>query len=133
VHHGGRIGVLIEVNCETDFVARNEAFQQLVKELAMHVAAADPLAVSADQLPAEVVERERSVALEKVKTEGKPEHLWERIADGVVRKFTQERALLDQAFVINPDISVAQRVQDVAASTGENIVVRRFVRFALGE
>ena len=133
IHMGGKVGVLIEVNCETDFVARNEEFQTLVRELAMHIAAMAPLAVTADEIPAEVVERERAVFLEKVKTEGKPEKLWDRIVDGMLKKFYQESTLMDQPWVRDPDKTIAQMVQEAAARTGENIVVRRFVRFALGE
>jgi elongation factor Ts len=133
VHPGGRIGVMIEVNCETDFVARNDEFQRLVKELCMHIAASGPLGVNVEDLPADVLERERAVAVEKVKAEGKPEHLWEKIADGVLKKFHKENALLEQPFVINPEISVRDRIQETIAQTGENIVVRRFVRYALGE
>ncbi len=133
IHMGGRIGVLIEINCETDFVARNDEFQKLVKELAMHVAASSPLAVRPDDIPAEVIERERAVALDKVRNDGKPEHLWEKIVDGMMKKFYQENTLLEQSFVVNPDITVQQRVQEVAVTTGENIVVRRFMRYAIGE
>jgi len=133
IHMGGRIGVLIEVNCETDFVARTEDFQTLVRDLAMHVAAANPLAVSADQIPEDVVERERAVFLEQVKNEGKPENLWDRIVDGKMKRFYQENALLDQAFVKDPDKTVGELITEVSARTGENIVVRRFVRYALGE
>jgi elongation factor Ts len=133
VHPGGRIGVMIELNCETDFVARNDEFQRLVKELCMHIAASGPLGVNIEDLPVDVLERERSVAVEKVKGEGKPEHLWEKIADGVIKKFHKENALLEQPFVMNPDITVRERVQETIAQTGENIVIRRFVRYALGE
>ena len=133
VHMNARVGVLIEVNCETDFVARNEAFQQLIKDLAMHVAAMNPLAVSPDGIPSEEVERERAVQREVVKNEGKPENLWDKIVDGRMKKWFQEKALLEQPFVKDPDVSVGQLVQSVSAKTGENIVVRRFQRFALGE
>jgi len=133
VHMGGKVGVLIEVNCETDFVARNEAFQELVHELAMHIAAMGPLAVSADEIPADVAERERAVFVEKVKGEGKPEHLWDKIVDGMMKKFYKESTLMEQAWVRDPDQTIAQLVQQAAVKTGENIVVRRFTRFALGE
>jgi elongation factor Ts len=135
VHLGGKIGVLVEVNCETDFVARNETFLRLVKELAMQIAAANPLAVRVDEIPPDVIERERAVAREKLKNEGKPAHLWDRIVEGMMKKFYEEHVLLDQRFVIDPEkeITVRQRVEEVAAATGENIIVRRFVRYALGE
>ncbi|MFO7259558.1 MAG: translation elongation factor Ts [bacterium] len=133
VHMNGKIGVLVEVNCETDFVARTEDFQSLVRDLAMHIAAANPLAVTADQIPAEVVERERAVYREQAKNEGKPEHLWDKIVEGKLKKFFQENALMEQAFVKDPDKTIQQLVTEVSARTGENIVVRRFVRYALGE
>ncbi len=133
VHMGGKIGVLVEVNCETDFVARTDDFQGLVRDLAMHVAAASPLAVSAEEIPEEIVERERAVFREQVKAEGKPEHLRDRIVDGKLKKFYQDNALVDQAFVKDPDKTVGQLITEVSAKTGENIVVRRFVRYALGE
>jgi len=133
IHLGGRIGVLVEVNCETDFVARNEIFQSLLKDLAMHVAASDPLAIDESGVPAEIIAHERSIYQGQVKGEGKPEHLWDRITEGRMKKFYQERTLLQQPFVKNPDISVGQLIQDATAKTGENIVVRRFIRFAVGD
>jgi elongation factor Ts len=132
VHMGGRIGVLVEVNCETDFVARTAAFQELVRDLAMHVAAANPIAVSAEDIPADVLERERAVYREQVRTEGKPENLWDKIVEGKVRKFYQEAALLEQGFVKDPERSIGQLVTDLSAKTGERIQVRRFARFELG-
>ncbi len=133
IHMGGKIGVLLEVNCETDFVARNDQFQRLVRELAMHIAAANPLAVSPEEIPADVIERERAVYRDQVKNEGKPENLWDRIVDGKLKKFYQDSALLEQPFVIDPDKTVKQRVAESSAAMGENIVVWRFVRYALGE
>jgi elongation factor Ts len=133
VHMGGRIGVLVEVNCETDFVARTDDFQQLVRDLAMHVAAAKPLAVSVDELPADVVERERGVYREQVRNEGKPDHLADRIVEGKMKKFHQESVLLEQPFVKDPDKSISQLVTEVSARTGERISVRRFARFGIGD
>lgn len=133
VHMGGKIGVLIEVNCETDFVARTEDFQGLVRDLAMHIAAANPLAIDPSGIPEEIIERERAVFRELVKNEGKPEHLWDRIVEGKIKKFYQDNTLLEQPFVKNPDVTVGQLITEVSAKTGENIVVRRFVRYALGE
>jgi elongation factor Ts len=132
VHMGGRIGVLVEVNCETDFVARTQDFQDLVRDLAMHIAAASPLAVTPEEIPADVLERERGVFREQVRNEGKPENLWDRIVEGKVRKFYQEAALLEQAFVKDPDRTIGQLVTDLSAKTGERIQVRRFARFELG-
>lgn len=133
VHMGGKIGVLVEVGCETDFVARNADFQTLVRDLAMHIAASNPLALNPEDIPADVVEREKQVYLETVKNEGKPEKMWEKIVEGKLNKFYKESTLLDQPFVKDPDKTVRQYVTEVAAKTGENVVVRRFVRFALGE
>ena len=133
IHMGGRIGVLVEIGCETDFVARNADFQQLVRDVAMHIAAANPLALNPSDIPADVVERERGVYLEQVKQEGKPEKMWDKIVEGKLAKFYKESTLLDQPFVKDPDKTVGQYVTEVASKTGENVVIRRFVRFALGE
>lgn len=133
VHAGGKIGVLIEVNCETDFVARTDDFQTLVRDLAMHVAAANPLAVTAEAIPGEVVERERAVFREQVKNEGKPEQLWDRIVDGKMKKFFEDNALLQQKFVKDPDQTVEQLITEISARTGERLVVSRFARFQLGD
>jgi elongation factor Ts len=135
VHTNGRIGVLVEVQCETDFVSRNDTFQQLARDLAMHIAAAAPLALDADGIPADVVERERAVYLEQVRQEGKPEKMQEKIVEGKLRKFYQESTLLDQVFVKDPagKQTIRQLVQEASTKTGENVVVRRFVRYQLGE
>jgi len=133
IHMGGKIGVLVEVNCETDFVARNEEFQQLVRDVAMHIAASNPVAVRREDISPEIVERERAVYREQMKESGKPEHIWDKIIEGKLDKFFQESALLEQPFVKNPDITVGELVTQASARTGENIVVRRFARFALGE
>lgn len=133
VHMNGKIGVLVEVNCETDFVARTEDFQELVKNIAMHIAASNPLAVSEDGIPEDVIERERAVFQEQVKNEGKPENLWDKIVEGKLKKFYQENTLLEQPYIRDPDKTVRQLITEVSAKTGENIVVRRFTRYALGE
>jgi elongation factor Ts len=133
IHMGGKIGVLVEVNCETDFVARTDAFQALVRDVAMHVAAASPVAIRREDFPAELVERERAVYREQMRESGKPEHIWDKIVDGKVDKFYSEQALLEQPFVKNPDQTVGQLITEVSAKTGEKIEVRRFTRFALGE
>ena len=133
IHMGGRIGVLVEIGCETDFVARNDEFQKLVRDIAMHIAAAAPVAVRREDFSPELVERERSVYLESMKESGKPEAIWNKIVDGKLEKFFAEGALLEQPFVKNPDITVGQLVTETAARTGEKVEVRRFARFALGE
>jgi len=133
IHMGGKIGVLVEVNCETDFVARNDAFQSLVRDIAMHVAAANPVAIRREDFPAEMVERERAVYREQMRESGKPEQIWDKIVDGKIEKFYADQALLEQPFVKNPDQTVGQLITEVSAKTGEKIDVRRFTRFALGE
>jgi elongation factor Ts len=133
IHMGGKIGVLVEVNCETDFVARNEAFQALVRDIAMHIAAASPVAIRREDFPADLVERERAVYREQMRESGKPEKIWDKIVDGKLEKFFAEQALLEQPFVKDPDQTVGQLITAAASKTGEKIEVRRFTRFALGE
>src|SRR5690606_19669091 len=124
VHSNGRLGVLVEVQCETDFVSRNETFQQLARDLAMHIAAMNPLAVAPEEIPAEVVERERAVYLEQVRQEGKPENMHEKIVEGKLRRFYQEQTLMDQVFVKDPagKQTIRELVQEAATKTGENVV-----------
>lgn len=131
--HDGRIGVLVEVNCETDFVARNEIFTALVKDLAMHIAASNPQYVSADNIPEADKEAARAEFTDKVKAEGKPENMAGQIVEGMLKKHFAEKCLLDQPFIKNPDQTVGDYVKDHNARLGENIVVRRFNRMALGE
>ncbi len=133
IHMGGKIGVLVEVNCETDFVARTDAFQSLVRDVAMHIAAASPVAIRREDFPADLVERERNVYREQMKESGKPEQIWDKIVDGKMEKFFAEQALLEQPFVKNPDLTVGQLITEASSKTGEKIEVRRFTRFALGE
>jgi elongation factor Ts len=132
-HHNGKIGVLVEVNCETDFVARTADFVTLCKDLAMHIASAAPLAVRVEDLPAEVVERERRIFAEQVAEEGKPEAVRDRIVEGKLKRFFAESVLLEQAFVKDDRQTVGELVKAASGKTGENIQVRRFVRFQLGE
>ncbi len=132
-NHDGRIGVLVEVNCETDFVARNEIFTDLVKDLAMHIAAAAPEYVSKEDVPKDVHDEKMKEFKDKVKSEGKPENMHDQIAGGMVHKHFAEQILLEQPFVKNPDITVGEYVKEHNAKLGENIVVRRFSRMALGE
>lgn len=133
IHHGGRIGVLVELNCETDFVANTEDFQELARDLAMHVAASNPLAVRETDLDQEVVERERQVYLEQVREEGKPEHIQEKIVEGKLRKFFEDQTLMKQPFVKDPNQTIEELITTVSAKTGEKIEVARFARFAVGE
>jgi elongation factor Ts len=133
IHMGGKIGVLIEVNCETDFVAKNADFQQVVRDIAMHVAAANPVAIRREDFPAELIERERAVYREQMRESGKPEQIWDKIVDGKLEKFFAESALLEQPFVKDPDVTVGQLITNLSAKTGEKIDVRRFARYALGD
>lgn len=133
IHGTGSIGVLVEVNCETDFVARTDDFQALVRDIAMHIAAADPRFVRREEVTDDVLAREREIYEEQVRAEGKPEHLVERIVNGKMEKFYSEAVLLEQPFVKNPDQSVQQMISERIAKIGENIQVRRFARYKLGE
>ena len=133
IHHSKNVGVLIEINCETDFVARNEEFQALAKDLAMHVAAADPISVAREDVADDIVERERSVYLGQVKEEGKPDHIAEKIVEGKLRKFFEERTLLEQKYVKDPEMTVADRIQETQSKLGEKIAVGRFSRFKIGQ
>lgn len=132
-NHDNRIGVLVEVNCETDFVARNELFTDLVKDIAMHIAASAPEFVSADSVAEEAKATKQAEFTEKAKAEGKPENMLENIVNGMLKKYFAERCLLDQPFVKNPDQTVGEYIKENIAKLGENIVVRRFSRLALGE
>jgi elongation factor Ts len=133
IHMGGKVGVLAEVNCETDFVARTENFQTLAKEIAMHIAAADPKFVKREDVPAEVLERERDIYRAQFAASGKPAHVIEKIVDGKLDSYYAQVCLLDQPSVRDPNVTIKQMVADAAAKTGENITISRFVRFKLGE
>ena len=133
IHHNSQVGVLLEINCETDFVARTDAFKDLAREIAIHIASADPLAVSPDGIPAEMIERERRIAEEQVANEGKPETVRAKIVDGKIKKFVAERALLEQLFVKDDSKTVGQLVKEASGKIGEAITVRRFARFKIGE
>lgn len=133
IHAGGKIGVLVEVNSETDFVARTDEFQELVRDLAMHIAAAEPRFVGREEVTPEVLERERAIYREQAAATGKPAQVVERIAEGKLEKYFSEFVLLEQPFVKNPDVTVGQLITEKIAKIGENIVVRRFSRFRLGE
>lgn len=132
-NHDGRIGVLVEVNCETDFVARNELFTNLVKDLAMHIAALAPEFVSVNDVPVEARKKIEAEFSEKAKSEGKPANMIAQIVEGMLKKHFAERCLMDQPFVKNPDQTVGDYVKEHIAKLGENIIVRRFSRMALGE
>jgi elongation factor Ts len=131
IHLHGKVGVLVEINCETDFVAKNESFRDFVKDVTLHIAAAHPLYISRDQVPPESIEREREIYRAQVK--GKPESVTEKIVNGKLDKFFGSVCLLDQAFVKNPDQTVKELVASKIAELGENIVIRRFARYVVGE
>ncbi len=133
IHMGGKIGVMVEVNCETDFVAKTEDFQSMARDIAMHVAASNPLFVRADEIPAETLEREKSIYREQLTAEKKPEKIWDKIIEGKLKKYNEEVCLVDQKFIKNTDITVGTLVSNMIAKTGENIIIRRFARFQLGE
>lgn len=133
IHLNGKIGVLVEVNCESDFVARNEEFQELVKNIAMHIAAASPKYVSSDEIPAKVLEQEKEIVREQFKDSQKTAEIIEKIVNGKLTKFFQEVCLLDQPYIKDDKISVQNLVASYIAKFGENIQVRRFVRFELGQ
>lgn len=133
IHAGGKIGVLVEVNSETDFTGKTSDFTELVKNIAMQIAASNPLAIDREAVPAGVVEKEREIYFTQAKESGKPEKVHEKIVEGKMKKYYSEVCLLEQAYVKNPDITVQDLINEMMAKTGENIVVRRFVRFQLGE
>jgi elongation factor Ts len=133
IHGEGRVGVLLEVNSETDFVARNEGFKTFTRDIAMHIAATAPVAVSSDEVDQALIARERDVLTAKAREQGKKEDMIPKIVDGQIKKWLSDVALLEQPFVKNPDLKIADYLKETIAKIGENIVIRRFVRFELGE
>jgi elongation factor Ts len=133
IHMGGRIGVLVEINCETDFVAKTEDFQAMAKDIAMHIAASNPLYVRPDQITPEALNREKEIYRSQLREEKKPEKIWDKIIEGKLKKFYEDVCLTEQKFIKNTDINVETLVNNMIAKTGENIIIRRFARFQLGE
>ena len=133
IHAGGKIGVLVEVNCETDFVARTDDFQSLVKDVAMHIAAADPKYVKRDEITEDLLDKERAIYREQALESGKPENVVDRIVDGKLEKYYSESVLLEQSFIKNPDLSIQELVAEKIGKLGENIQVSRFARFKIGD
>lgn len=133
IHHGSKIGVLVEVNCETDFVARNEMFKSFVHDVALHIAAANPSYVKIEDVPAEEIEKEKEIYKKQALNDGKPENIVEKIAEGRIKKYYEESVLLEQAFVKDPDKKIGELLKGNIAKIGENIVIKRFCRFVLGE
>ena len=132
IHTGGKIGVLVEVNCETDFVAKTDEFKSFVKDLAMHIAASKPLGIQREDITEDVVHRERDIYTAQAKEMGKPEKILDKIVQGKMEKFYKESCLLEQQYIRDPDITVQDLIHDMVAKAGENIAVRRFVRYQLG-
>ena len=133
IHLGSKIGVLLEVNCETDFVARNEMFKTFVHDIALHIAAANPLYVTTEEVPDEIVEKEKEIYRKQALNDGKPEKIVDKIADGRIKKYYEETVLLEQAFVKDPDKKIGDLLKEKIATIGENMVIRRFWRYVLGE
>ncbi len=133
IHAGGKLGVMVEVNCETDFTGKTDEFAAFTKDLAMHIAASNPLCISEEDLPPEVVEREREIYRAQALEQGKPEKIVDKIIEGKLKKFASESCLMSQPFVKDTDLTIADLVNELRAKTGENIQIRRFARFVLGE
>lgn len=133
IHANGKIGVLVEINCETDFVARTDDFQKFVKDVGMQIAASNPFYVSEEDIPPEVLEKEREINREKAQKSGKPANVLEKIVDGQVKKYFEEVCLLDQPFVKDPNKKMRDLIHELISKLGENISIRRFVRYQLGE
>jgi elongation factor Ts len=133
IHMGGKIGVLVEINCETDFVAKTDDYQAMGKDIAMHIAASNPLYVRPDELPEDALNREKEIYRSQLREEGKPEKIWDKIIEGKLKKYYEDVCLTEQKFIKNTDITVGILVSNMIAKTGENIIIRRFARFQLGE
>ncbi|MBI4856530.1 MAG: translation elongation factor Ts [Acetobacterium woodii] len=133
IHMGGKIGVLVEVNCETDFVAKNEGFKNFVKDVAMHIAAANPLYVTKEEVPTAELEKEKEILRAQALNEGKPEKIVDKMVEGRVSKYYKEICLLEQPFVKNPDLTIEDLVKEQIMTIGENVKIRRFARFQMGE
>ena len=133
IHMGGKLGVLVEIGCETDFVAKNEEFHEFAKNIAMHIAAANPLGINAEDVPEDVINKEREIYRAQALETGKPENMIDKIAEGKLNKFIKENCLLNQAYVRDPKISIADLLNELIAKIGENITIKRFARFQTGE
>lgn len=133
IHSNKKIGVLVELNCETDFVARTSEFQEFAHNLAMQIAATNPVAISRDQVPPEIIEREKNIYEQQLRELGKPENVIPKIVEGKLEKFYKENVLLEQPFIKNPEITIQDLLNELIAKTGEKIVIKRFCRFQIGE
>ena len=133
IHHGSKLGVLLDIGCETDFVAKTEGFEELANNIAMQIAATNPIAISEEDLSSDLIDKERDIYTEQAKSTGKPDNVVKKIVDGKIEKFVEENCLINQSFIKDPDVKIGQLVQEAIAKLGENITINRFVRFALGE
>jgi len=133
IHAGGKLGVMVEVGCETDFVAKTDDFKAFARDMAMHVAAVNPVAVSREEIPAELIEREKAIYVKQAQDSGKPENIIEKIVTGKIEKYISEICLMEQKFVKNPDLTVQDLLNELIAKMGENISIKRFARFQVGE
>ena len=133
IHHGSKLGVLLDIGCETDFVAKTEGFEELANSIAMQIAATNPIAISEEDLSSDLIDKERDIYTEQAKSTGKPGNVIKKIVDGKIEKFIEENCLINQSFIKDPDVKIGQLVQEAIAKLGENITINRFVRFALGE
>jgi len=133
IHMGGKLGVMVEIGCETDFVAKNEDFQEFAKNIAMHITAANPLGINVEDVPEDVINKEREIYRAQALEMGKPENMIDKIAEGKLNKFIKESCLLNQAYVRDPKITIADLLNELIAKIGENITIKRFARFQIGE
>ena len=133
IHHGSKLGVLLDIGCETDFVPKTEGFEELANNIAMQIAATNPIAISKDDLSSDLIDKERDIYTEQAKSTGKPDNVVKKIVDGKIEKFIEENCLINQSFIKDPDVKIGQLIQEAIAKLGENITINRFVRFALGE
>ena len=133
IHHGSKLGVLLDIGCETDFVAKTEGFEELANNIAMQIAATNPIAISKEDLSSDLIDKEKDIYTEQAKSTGKPDNVVKKIVDGKIEKFVEENCLINQSFIKEPDVKIGQLVQEAIAKLGENITINRFVRFALGE
>jgi elongation factor Ts len=133
IHHGSKLGVLLDIGCETDFVPKTKGFKELANNIAMQIAATNPIAISKNDLSSDLIDKERDIYTEQAKSTGKPNNIVKKIVDGKIEKFIEENCLINQSFIKDPDVKIGQLIQEAIAKLGENITINRFVRFALGE
>jgi elongation factor Ts len=133
IHAGGKIGVMVEINCETDFTGKNDDFTEFARNVAMHIAASNPISIDRDGIPSDILEKEKEIYATQAKESGKPEKVIEKIVEGKINKFYAESTLLEQQYVKNPDITIKDLLNEMIAKTGENIIISRFIRYQLGE